>query len=105
MPVVVTQRRQKPDDALPKASAYMILHYIITSPPAFYSPTVSPRSRGRRRSSSGDRAILSSSLKRQRMLEQRLAESEDSRIGAEVEAGRLQAFFDEMTGLGSSTVR
>lgn len=37
---------------------------------------------------------------RERRLEARLAESEDARIEVEAEAGRLQAFLDEMRGLG-----
>lgn len=34
------------------------------------------------------------------MLEGRLARSEDARIELEAEASRLQAFLDEMRGLG-----
>lgn len=37
---------------------------------------------------------------RQQQLEQKLSESEDARIEAETEASRLQAFIDEMRGLG-----
>lgn len=37
---------------------------------------------------------------RERRLEARMAESEDARIEVEAEAGRLQAFLDEMRGLG-----
>lgn len=42
---------------------------------------------------------------RERRLEARLAESEDARIEVEAEAGRLQAFLDEMKGLGPPVVR
>lgn len=37
---------------------------------------------------------------RELRLEARLAQSEDARIEMEAEAGRLQAFIDEMRGLG-----
>eukprot|EP00752_Nemacystus_decipiens_P010589 g9430.t1 len=37
---------------------------------------------------------------RERRLEARIAESEEARIEVEAEAGRLQAFLDEMRGLG-----
>lgn len=37
---------------------------------------------------------------RERKLEARMAVSEDARIEAEAEAGRLQAFLDEMRVLG-----
>lgn len=37
---------------------------------------------------------------RERRLEARIAKSEEARIEVEAEAGRLQAFLDEMRGLG-----
>lgn len=37
---------------------------------------------------------------RERRLEARIVESEEARIEVEAEAGRLQAFLDEMRGLG-----
>lgn len=37
---------------------------------------------------------------REQQLEQKLSESEDARIEAEAEASRLQAFIDELMGLG-----
>lgn len=37
---------------------------------------------------------------RERRLEARVAESEEARIEVEAEAGRLQAFLEEMRGLG-----
>ncbi|CBJ25623.1 hypothetical protein Esi_0003_0342 [Ectocarpus siliculosus] len=42
---------------------------------------------------------------RERRLAARMAESEDARIEVEAEAGRLQAFLDEMRGLGPPIVQ
>lgn len=39
---------------------------------------------------------------RERRLETRLAESEDARTEIEAEVGRLQAFVDEMRGVGGA---